>query len=102
MAEVALKIKVGNRVYPLTVDETEQPRVLAAAEKVNQNVQKLKETYALNDWVDLLAMTAFEFANHTPEQSNTSSADGELFEKSLIEMEKKLNDFLTFDKQNVL
>jgi len=43
MAEISVKIKVGNRVYPLTVDENDKDRVEQAAQIVNGNINKLRK-----------------------------------------------------------
>ena len=63
MGESSVKIKIGNRVYPLTVDDAEVDNAQQAAAIVNKNIDKLRADFAINDWVDLLAMTAFELAN---------------------------------------
>lgn len=100
MAEISVKIKVGNRVYPLTVDEKDKDRVEQAAQMVNENINKLKQDYGLNDWVDLLAMTAFEFANQSLEQpvpQMANSTDNQLLEKKLSDLTLQIEEILTLD-----
>ena len=100
MAEISVKIKVGNRVYPLTVDEKDKDRVEQAATMVNGNINKLKQDYGLNDWVDLLAMTAFEFANQSLDQSNpqiNNSTSDQLLEKKLSDLQLQIEEILTLD-----
>ena len=100
MAEISVKIKVGNRVYPLTVKENDKGRVEQAAQMVNGNINKLKQDYGLNDLVDLLAMTAFEFANQSLNQnqpSHTITPEDQLLEKKLSELKLQIEEILTLE-----
>lgn len=100
MATKSIKIKVGNRVYPLSVEENEEDRVQQAAQKVNENIQHLRENYAVNDWIDLLAMTAFEFANQSLDGATASVSAAEGLDpdsiKKLEKMEQKIEEMLNF------
>ena len=63
MSKKNVKIKIGDRVYPLTVSESEEKSVELSAEKIAENIKKLKSQYKITDSQDLLAMTCLEFAN---------------------------------------
>ncbi|MEN8839030.1 MAG: cell division protein ZapA [Flavobacteriales bacterium] len=63
MSKKNVKIKIGDRVYPLTVSESEETSVELSAEKIAENIKKLKNQYKITDSQDLLAMTCLEFAN---------------------------------------
>jgi len=54
MGKISLKVNVGGRTYPLTVNEEEQQRVLKAAEDINKAIKMLQENYAVKDMQDLL------------------------------------------------
>ena len=62
MSQKNVKIKIGDRVYPLTVSESEEKTVEISAEKIAENIKKLKSQYKITDSQDLLAMTCLEFA----------------------------------------
>jgi cell division protein ZapA len=62
MDKIALKIVVAGRTYPLTIKKEEERVILAAAERINTNIQKLQGSYAVKDMQDLLAMTALQIA----------------------------------------
>lgn len=100
MAEVSLNIKIGNRVYPLSVEENEVDRANQAANLVNGNIEKLKKNYGLNDGVDLLAMTAFELANHNLEGSSvplTNEPNHELLFNKLNKLQLRIEEIITLE-----
>ncbi|MEN8927870.1 MAG: cell division protein ZapA [Flavobacteriales bacterium] len=84
MSQKNIKIKIGDRVYPLTISESEEDGVNSSVKKIEENIQKLKQQYKINDSQDLLAMTCLEFATKlqntptkaaTPAQDNTPKLD---------------------------
>lgn len=80
MAKLSLKVVVAGRTYPLSVNESEEHRVLKAAEDINKSIQILKDNYAVRDVQDLLAMTALQLASKsdTPKvETSTSTSEGD-------------------------
>lgn len=75
MAKVSLKVVVAGRTYPLSVNESEEQRVMNAAEDINKSIQILKDSYAVRDVQDLLAMTALQLATKSdaPKSAVTKS-----------------------------
>lgn len=61
---LSIKVTIGNRVYPLTIQPEEEESIRKAAKLVNDNIKELESNYAVRDKQDLLAMTALYFANH--------------------------------------
>ena len=43
--KIALKIIVAGRTYPLTVNSSEQQKVLKAADDINRAIKLLQESY---------------------------------------------------------
>jgi cell division protein ZapA (FtsZ GTPase activity inhibitor) len=62
MGKLSLKVVVAGRTYPLTVHESEEQKVLKAAEDINKAIKMLQDNYAVKDLQDLLAMTALQLA----------------------------------------
>ena len=88
MDSLSIKVNIGGRVYPLTIDPKEEESIRKAAESINANVKELQNNYAVRDTQDLLAMTAFEFANQSLDQnqpSHTITPEDQLLEKKLSE-----------------
>ncbi len=88
--KIALKIIVAGRTYPLTVNSSEQQKVLKAADDINRAIKLLQESYAVKDMQDLLAMTALQLAT----KSTTSSEGTNFQEMGKIEtsLEQLLNE----------
>jgi cell division protein ZapA (FtsZ GTPase activity inhibitor) len=86
MAKLSIKVVVGGRTYPLSVNETEKERVLKAAEDINKSIKMLKENYAVKDMQDLLAMTALQLAG-----KSENASKNEAVQPDYSEIEAKLS-----------
>lgn len=84
MSKKNVKITIAGRTYPLTISEDEEAVVLKSQELINNNIDKLKKQYNINDSQDLLAMTTLEFAAKI--QNTTSSKDDGSIQSSLKEI----------------
>ena len=95
MAKVSLKVNVGGRTYPLTVNEGEEQRVLKAAEEINKAVKMLQDSYAVKDMQDLLAMSSLQLATRQSAASTASPssapADYSAIESELDALSKEFN-----------
>lgn len=58
MAEIALKVLIAGRVYPITVKQEEEERVVEAAKRINDKIKEFEQNYSVRDKQDLLAMCA--------------------------------------------
>jgi cell division protein ZapA (FtsZ GTPase activity inhibitor) len=94
MAKLSLKVNVGGRTYPLSVNEGEEQRVLNAAEDINKSIKMLQENYAVKDMQDLLAMSSLQLSSRqssVSSVSNTASADYSKIESELDALNKELD-----------
>lgn len=60
MAELSIKIKIGNREYPMKVDAADEERIRKAGKILHERVKSYREQFGINDNQDLLAMVAFD------------------------------------------
>lgn len=60
MDELAIKIKIGDRDYPMRINAEEEEIIRAAGRMVNEQMKAYKESFGINDKQDLLAMVAFD------------------------------------------
>jgi cell division protein ZapA len=94
MNKLSIRVVVAGRTYPLTVNESEQEKVIKAAEDINKAIKLLQDNYAVKDMQDLLAMTALQLASKSEsskgksEESKVEKADYSTIESAL----KKLSD----------
>lgn len=60
MGEVALKIVIGNREYPMRVQEENVQVIEEISQSLNESIENHKRALGLSDMQDALAMTAFD------------------------------------------
>ena len=79
-----IKLNIGNRVYPLSVDTNQEEILRKAAKQINQMINDYESKYAVRDKQDSLAMCALQILS----QSKTFSSDDD---KEIFEIGEKLN-----------
>jgi cell division protein ZapA len=93
MTELSIKVKIAEREYPISVKPEEEQGVRMAAKMINDNVRDLEQNYAVRDKIDLLAMTALQFATQVAE-GKVGTVEDENVIKSLLNIDKLLADQL--------
>ena len=91
--DLSIKVKIANRVYPLTIKRSEEESIRKAAKLLNDNMTHLEENYAVRDRQDLLAMTALQYANEALRAKASTRDDQDL--ENLQKLEEKLGDYLS-------
>jgi cell division protein ZapA len=90
MSELSIKVVIGGRTYPLTINREEEEKIRKSVSEIESNIKNLKENYAVNDMQDLLAMTALEYANDSVTKNN--SVEIEKLSKEIINLRNELED----------
>ena len=92
MSKTSLKVVVGGRTYPLTVNHGEEAKVTKAAEEINRAIKMLQDNYAVKDMQDLLAMTALQIATKSTAPANSAAQpDYSTIENLLNDLSKELD-----------
>ena len=52
MSQKNIKIKIGDRVYPLTISDSEENGVNTSVKNIEENILKLKKQYNINDLLE--------------------------------------------------
>ena len=60
MTELSIKIKIGNREYPMKVLASEEATIRDAGKKINEKLKFFQEQFGIDDKQDLLAMVAID------------------------------------------
>ncbi len=60
MAELSIKIKIGNREYPMRVKAEDEAMIRQAGKKINEQIKVYQDQFGIDDKQDLLAMVAFD------------------------------------------
>jgi cell division protein ZapA len=88
--KLKIKISIADRVYPLTVDFSQEEGLRSASKKIDTMIKQFEENYAVRDKQDVLAMCALQFASQTEQKQIDKVTDGE----ATIERIKKINAIL--------
>ncbi len=76
MAEkLKIKLSIADRVYPLTIDPSQEEGLRKAAKNIEQLAKKFEQSYAVRDKQDVLAMCALQFASKI-EQKGIDQSEG--------------------------
>lgn len=94
MGELSIKIKIANRVYPLTIKAEEEEGVRKAADNINHSVGEFERLYDVKDKQDLLAMAALKVATRNFEMEQKGVLDSEGIEEDLKSVDELLNQHL--------
>jgi cell division protein ZapA len=60
MGDLSIKIKIGDREYPMKVKPEEEERVRLAGRLLNDKLKSFRDHFKIDDKQDLLSMIAFD------------------------------------------
>jgi len=88
--KLKIKLSIADRIYPLTVDMSQEEGLRSASKKIDIMIKQFEENYAVRDKQDVLAMCALQFASQIEQKSTENAIDG----TQTIERLQKINDML--------
>jgi cell division protein ZapA (FtsZ GTPase activity inhibitor) len=88
--KLKIKISIADRVYPLTVELSQEEGLRSASKKIDGMIKQFEENYAVRDKQDVLAMCALQFASQSEQKQIDNTIGGEV----TIERIKKINALL--------
>ncbi len=60
MGKLSVKIKIGDREYPMKVDAEDEAKIRKAGKLINEKIKVFRGQFGIDDWQDLLAMVTFD------------------------------------------
>ncbi|MBT8273603.1 MAG: cell division protein ZapA [Bacteroidia bacterium] len=63
--KLKIKLSIANRVYPLTIEPSQEEGLRKAAQKIDAMIKQFEQSYSVRDKQDVLAMCALQFASQT-------------------------------------
>lgn len=93
--KLKIKISIADRVYPLTVDYSQEEGLRTASKKIDVMIKQFEENYAVRDKQDVLAMCALQFASQVEQKQIDKSTDFETAFERLKTMDDKLSLLLS-------
>ena len=88
--KLKIKISIADRVYPLTVELSQEEGLRSASKKIDVMIKQFEENYAVRDKQDVLAMCALQFASQVEQKQIDNAIDG----VETIERLNKINSIL--------
>ena len=88
--KLKIKISIADRVYPLTVDPSQEEGLRSASKKIDTMIKQFEENYAVRDKQDVLTMCALQFASQVEQKQIDNAIDG----VETIERLNKINSIL--------
>lgn len=93
--KLRIKISIADRVYPLTVEPTQEEGLRSASKKIDAMMRQFEENYAVRDKQDVLAMCALQFASQVEQKQIDKSTDLEDAFERLRKMDEKVSEILS-------
>jgi cell division protein ZapA len=94
LEKLKIKIAIADRVYPLTVDPSQEEGLRIASKKIDATIKKFEESYAVRDKQDVLAMSALQFASQIEQKAIDNSSDTVMVLERLKKLNEKLEQYL--------
>lgn len=73
MSELSIKIRIGNREYPMKVAVEDEERIRKAGKILHEKIKTYRDQFGIDDSQDLLAMVAFDCLVEKMKQEESSS-----------------------------
>ena len=92
--KLKIKISIADRVYPLTVELSQEEGLRSASKKIDTMIKQFEENYAVRDKQDVLAMCALQFASQTEQKQIDNAIDGAATIERIIKINARLDQYL--------
>jgi len=92
--KLKIKISIADRVYPLTVEMSQEEGLRSASKKIDGMIKQFEANYAVRDKQDVLAMCALQFASQLEQKSVDHFIDGSESIKRLTKINDLLDQYL--------
>ena len=74
--QLKIKISIADRVYPLTVETSQEEGLRSASKKIDTMIKQFEQSYAVRDKQDVLAMCALQFASQVEQKQIDNTMNG--------------------------
>jgi cell division protein ZapA len=92
--KLKIKLSIADRVYPLTVNMSQEEAMRSASKKIDVMIKQFEENYAVRDKQDVLAMCALQFASQLEQKNVENSIDGTESIERLTKINNLLDNYL--------
>ena len=93
--KLKIKLSIADRVYPLTIDPSQEEGLRRAAKNIEQLAKKFEQNYAVRDKQDVLAMCALQFASKIEQKGIDKVEDTNDVKERLKALDELINSKLS-------
>ena len=92
--KLKIKISIADRVYPLTVEPTQEEGLRSASKKIDAMIKQFEQNYAVRDKQDVLAMCALQFASQVEQKQIEKTDDHQESLERLKKLDLLMSNYL--------
>ena len=92
--KLKIKLSIANRVYPLTIDASQEEGLRRAAKNIEIMIKQFEQSYSVRDKQDVLAMCALQFASQVEQKSIDKENVNEHVEEKLNALNELLHSYI--------
>jgi cell division protein ZapA len=92
--KLKIKLSIANRVYPLTIDPSQEEGLRKAAKSIDAMIKQFEQSYSVRDKQDVLAMCALQFASQVEQKTIDKEYVNEHVEEKLNALNQLLQTHL--------
>ena len=92
MAELSIKIRIGNREYPMKVKSEDEERIRRAGKLLNERIKNYQNQFGIDDTQDLVAMVAFDCLVEKLKREENSESTGEFALREITKLNQLISD----------
>ena len=93
--QLKIKLSIADRVYPLTINPSQEEGLRLATKKIEQMIKKFEKSYAVRDKQDVLAICALQFATQVEQKEIDKESDTQHIEEKLQALNQQLQEHLS-------
>lgn len=92
--KLKIKLSIADRVYPLTVDMSQEEGLRSASKKIDAMIKQFEQNYAVRDKQDVLAMCALQFASQVEQKQIEKTEDNQESLERLKKLDLLMSHYL--------
>ena len=92
MAELSIKIRIGNREYPMRVKAEDEERIRKAGKLLNEKIKTYQNQFGIDDTQDLVAMVAFDCLVEKLKREEASDASDDYALSEISKLNQLISD----------
>lgn len=98
MAELSIKIKIGNREYPMHVKEEDEERIRNAGRLLNEKMKEYQNKFEIKEAESLIAMVAFDCMVDKLKREESSDASDNFALSEVAKLNQLISDSIWSDR----